>query len=62
MTTVGFGDITPQTNLGRLIASVMMLAGWGTLADADRHHDGRDVLGSGAAHSSCRRGAPRCTA
>ncbi|MBX3621171.1 MAG: ion transporter [Rhizobacter sp.] len=32
MTTVGFGDITPRTDLGRMIASVMMLLGWGTLA------------------------------
>jgi voltage-gated potassium channel len=32
MTTVGFGDITPKTGLGRFIASVMMLIGWGTLA------------------------------
>jgi voltage-gated potassium channel len=32
MTTVGFGDITPKTDLGRFIASVMMLLGWGTLA------------------------------
>ncbi len=32
MTTVGFGDLTPKTDLGRLIASVMMLIGWGTLA------------------------------
>ncbi len=32
MTTVGFGDITPQTDLGRVIASIMMLLGWGTLA------------------------------
>jgi len=32
MTTVGFGDITPKTDLGRLIASCMMLLGWGTLA------------------------------
>ena len=32
MTTVGYGDITPQTGLGRLIASLMMLIGWGTLA------------------------------
>lgn len=32
MTTVGFGDITPQTDLGKLIASIMMLMGWGTLA------------------------------
>jgi voltage-gated potassium channel len=32
ITTVGFGDITPKTDLGRFIASVMMLIGWGTLA------------------------------
>ena len=32
MTTVGFGDITPKTDLGRFIASFMMLLGWGTLA------------------------------
>jgi voltage-gated potassium channel len=32
MTTVGFGDLTPHTAFGRLIASVMMLIGWGTLA------------------------------
>jgi voltage-gated potassium channel len=32
MTTVGFGDITPKTDFGRFIASVMMLTGWGTLA------------------------------
>ncbi len=32
MTTVGFGDITPKTDLGRFIASLVMLLGWGTLA------------------------------
>jgi voltage-gated potassium channel len=32
MTTVGYGDITPHTNLGKLIASFMMLLGWGVLA------------------------------
>lgn len=32
MTTVGYGDISPATGLGRLIATVMMLVGWGTLA------------------------------
>jgi voltage-gated potassium channel len=32
MTTVGFGDITPKTDLGRLIAAFQMLLGWGILA------------------------------
>ncbi len=32
MTTVGFGDITPQTDFGRFIASWQMLIGWGILA------------------------------
>ncbi len=32
VTTVGFGDIAPTTNVGRFIASLMMLLGWGILA------------------------------
>jgi voltage-gated potassium channel len=32
MTTVGFGDLVPKTDIGRGIASVMMLLGWGVLA------------------------------
>lgn len=32
MATVGFGDIVPHTGLGRFIASLMMLLGWGVLA------------------------------
>ncbi|MFO1339128.1 MAG: ion transporter [Burkholderiaceae bacterium] len=32
MTTVGFGDIAPKTDVGRAIASLMMLLGWGVLA------------------------------
>ncbi|HEX2530780.1 MAG TPA: ion transporter [Burkholderiaceae bacterium] len=32
MTTVGYGDITPHTAAGKLIASMMMLLGWGILA------------------------------
>lgn len=32
LSTVGFGDVTPHTSLGKFIASVMMLLGWGILA------------------------------
>lgn len=32
MTTVGFGDIVPHTAVGRLMANIMMLLGWGVLA------------------------------
>lgn len=32
MTTVGFGDIAPQTPLGQLLASVVMILGYGVLA------------------------------
>jgi voltage-gated potassium channel len=32
LTTVGYGDIIPGTDVGKAIASVIMLLGWGTLA------------------------------
>ncbi|MGA7979705.1 MAG: ion transporter [Chromatiaceae bacterium] len=32
MTTVGYGDVTPHTDLGKFIASLMMLIGWGIIA------------------------------
>lgn len=32
LTTVGYGDITPQTGLGQAIASVIMVLGYGTIA------------------------------
>ncbi len=32
LTTVGFGDITPQTTLGQFLATVLMLMGYGIIA------------------------------
>ena len=32
MTTVGYGDISPQTNLGQAIASFVMILGYGIIA------------------------------
>jgi voltage-gated potassium channel len=32
ISTVGYGDVVPRTDLGRALASVMMLIGWGILA------------------------------
>ncbi len=32
MTTVGFGDIAPQTPLGQMLASILMLMGYGIIA------------------------------
>lgn len=32
MTTVGFGDITPKTPLGQVLASIMMIVGYGIIA------------------------------
>ncbi len=32
LTTVGFGDITPKTTLGQLLASVIMVMGYGIIA------------------------------
>jgi voltage-gated potassium channel len=62
MTTVGFGDITPQTDFGKLIASVMMLMGWGTLAvptgivTAEMTYIGRKNFKESQACDECGRG------
>jgi voltage-gated potassium channel len=69
MTTVGFGDIAPKTDLGRAIASLMMLLGWGVLAvptgivtaEITRGHirnigiggDGREGIGSDRRCPAC---------
>ena len=51
MTTVGYGDVVPQTELGRLLASVVMLLGFGIIAittgvltvSGVQHHQQRGV-------------------
>ncbi|WP_219214809.1 ion transporter [Variovorax boronicumulans] len=53
MTTVGFGDLVPKTDIGRAIASLMMLLGWGVLAvptgivSAEMVRHGRDAAPEG---------------
>ncbi len=32
LTTVGYGDIAPQTNLGQLVATIVMILGYGIIA------------------------------
>ena len=32
MSTVGYGDITPQTNEGRIVAIVLIIAGLGVIS------------------------------
>jgi voltage-gated potassium channel len=32
ISTVGYGDVVPRTDIGRALASLMMLVGWGILA------------------------------
>ena len=45
LTTVGYGDIAPVTVTGRLLASVLMILGYGIIRRADGHHDARDPAG-----------------
>lgn len=66
MTTVGFGDLVPKTDIGRAIASVMMLLGWGVLAvptgivSAEMVRYGRD--GQPLAGAGAREALPPCPA
>lgn len=32
LTTVGFGDITPQTTIGQILATIIMIIGYGIIA------------------------------
>ncbi len=44
LTTVGYGDIAPQTPLGQMLASFVMILGYGIIAVPDRDcHSGSDA-------------------
>ena len=70
MTTVGYGDVVPQTELGRLLASVVMLLGYGIIAiptgiltvSGVRYHQRSevDVTCSGCGRQGHRRDAGHC--
>ena len=45
LTTVGYGDIAPQTGIGQTLASVVMILGYAIIAVADRHCHRGDVAG-----------------
>jgi voltage-gated potassium channel len=57
VTTVGFGDIVPKTDLGRAISAIIMLLGWGILAVPT------GIISSElTAQRGQRRDSPRCAA
>ena len=72
MTTVGYGDVVPQTELGRLLASVVMLLGFGIIAiptgiltvSGVRHHQQQsaELVCSSCGRQGHRRGARHCDA
>ena len=72
MTTDGYGDVVPQTELGRLLASVVMLLGFGIIAiptgiltvSGVRHHQQRSVelVCSSCGRQGHRRDALHCDA
>jgi voltage-gated potassium channel len=62
VTTVGFGDITPKTDLGRFVASVMMLIGWGTLAVPTGIVTAEMTVRRHGLHTAQRRACPQCGA
>ena len=72
MTTVDYGDMVPQTELGRLLASVVMFMGFGIIAiptgiltlSGVRHHQQRSVelVCSSCGRQGHRRDALHCDA
>lgn len=67
LTTVGYGDIAPQTNLGQFLATVIMILGYGIIAvptgivtvEFSRH--GKGVQGKSIVHTNTQ-ACPSCAA
>lgn len=67
LTTVGYGDIAPQTNLGQFIATIIMVLGYGIIAvptgivtvEFSRH--GKNNSGKSVVHSNTQ-ACPSCSA
>ena len=72
MTTVGYGEVVPQTELGQLLASTMMLLRFGTIAISTgiltvsgvRHHQQQsaELVCSSCGRQGHRRDARHCDA
>lgn len=68
MTTVGYGDIAPQTNLGQFLATVIMMLGYGIIAvptgiavvSFSKHVTGKEQQGS-VVHTNTQ-ACPSCAA
>ncbi len=67
LTTVGYGDIAPQTNLGQFLATVIMILGYGIIAvptgivtvEFSKHQKGQK--GNSVVHTNTQ-ACPSCTA
>lgn len=60
ITTVGYGDVAPETTLGRFIASALMITGYGILAVPTGIVTAEMITAGRAAESTASRPCPRC--
>ncbi len=61
LTTVGYGDISPQTGLGRAFASVVMLLGYSIIAVPSGIITGQIMSESRKGHAISTQACPRCS-
>lgn len=69
LTTVGYGDIAPQTNLGQFIATIIMVLGYGIIAvptgivtvEFSKHNKSKVNSNASIVHSNTQ-ACPTCTA